>query len=324
MNEIRYDWTLEELMTLHEKPLLELIAQSHATHVRHHTMGEVQVCSLHSIKTGGCPEDCKYCPQSSHYQTTVKAEALMTYEHVLDLAKQAIDRGSTRICLAVAWREVRDNKHFDTILRMIRAISALGVEVCCTLGMIKPSHAQKLKEAGLHSYNHNLDTSEEYYPSIITTRTYQDRLETLDVVRKAGLKVCCGGILGMGESLIDRLKLILTLSQFNPHPNSVPINRLVRCTGTPLYDQPGVPFWDFIRIVAVARLALPKAMVRLSAGRFEMSIQEQALCFLTGANSVHVSEKLLVTPNTPPDQDEEMFQLLGIKKQAAEAYAKCS
>lgn len=317
MSNSRSDWTLEELFTLYEQPLLELIAQAHTTHCQHHKIGEVQVCSLYSIKTGGCPEDCKYCPQSSRYQTGVKVEALMTYEQVLALAKDAVRRGSTRICLAVAWREVRDNKHFDEILRMIKGITALGIEVCCTLGMLKPSHAKRLKEAGLYSYNHNLDTSEEYYPSIITTRTYQDRLDTLAIAQESGLGICCGGIIGMGETLDDRLKLLLTLSQRIPHPDSVPINRLVRCAGTPLQDQPEVPFWEFVRMVAVARLILPKAMIRLSAGRFQMSFQEQALCFLAGANSIHVSEKLLVTPNSPPDQDEEMFKILGLSKQSA-------
>jgi biotin synthase len=275
------------------------------------------VCSLISIKTGGCSEDCKYCAQSSRYQTSVLAQPLMQHEEVLHEAKKAVKRGATRICLGAAWREVRDSKQFDEILRMVKDITHLGVEVCCTLGMLKHHQAQKLKKAGLYAYNHNLDSSEKFYRTIITTRTYQDRLNTLDVVEEAGLSVCCGGILGMGEELVDRLELLLTLCRRNPHPESVPINRLTQIPGTPLENQPQISFWEILRIIAVARIVLPKTMIRLSCGRVNMSFEEQALCFLAGANSIFAGEKLLTVANTSSDQDEEMFQLLGLEKMDA-------
>lgn len=314
---IRYDWTIEELKELYEISLLELIAKANRLHNQFHKPCEIQVCSLISIKTGGCPEDCKYCAQSSRYQTSVSAQPMMPYETVLNEAKKAIHRGATRVCLGAAWREVRDSKQFEEVLRMVKGITDLGVEVCCTLGMLKEHQAERLKEAGLYAYNHNLDTSEKFYKTIITTRTYQERLDTLDIAEKANLSVCCGGILGMGEDPEDRMQLLLTLCRRNPHPESVPINRLSQIPGTPLEDQPRISIWEMIRAIAVARIVLPKAMIRLSAGRIEMTYEQQALCFLAGANSIFAGEKLLTVANTPIDNDEEMFQLLGLQKRPA-------
>lgn len=314
---IRYDWTIEELQELYAMPFLELVSKSNHLHNQFHELAEVQVCSLISIKTGGCPEDCKYCAQSSRYQTSVSAQPMMQYEAVLGEAKKAVERGATRVCLGAAWREVRDSKQFEEVLRMIRGITDLGVEVCCTLGMLKEHQAERLKSAGLYAYNHNLDSSEKFYKTIITTRTYQDRLNTLDIAEKANLSVCCGGILGMGEDPIDRLELLLTLCRRNPHPESVPINRLSQIPGTPLENQPKISIWEMIRAIAVARIVLPEAMIRLSAGRIEMSYEQQALCFLAGANSIFAGEKLLTVANTSIDKDEEMFQLLGLKKRPA-------
>lgn len=314
---LRHDWTLEELKEIYDLPLLLLVSKSHLLHIQYHHPNEIQVCSLISIKTGGCVEDCKYCAQSSRYQTSVLAQPLMTYDEVLKEAKKAVGRGATRICLGAAWREVRDNKHFDEIIRMVKGITHLGVEVCCTLGMLKKSQAKRLKEAGLYAYNHNLDTSETFYRKIITTRTYEDRLETLKNVEEADLSVCCGGILGMGEEVSDRLALLLTLSCRNPHPESVPINRLTQIPGTPLENQPHISFWEFLRIIAVARIAMPKAMIRLSCGRIHFSYEAQALCFFAGANSIFAGEKLLTVANHPIDKDEEMFQLFGLEKKRA-------
>jgi len=314
---IRYDWTLKELNELHELPLLELIALSGKIHTQFHRPGEVQVCSIINIKVGGCPEDCKYCSQSSRYQTSTSAQPMMQYDEVLNIAKETVRRGATRVCLGAAWREVRDSKQFDEVLRMVRGITDLGIEVCCTLGMLKQEFAERLKAAGLYAYSHNLDSSEKFYKTIITTRTYQDRLDTLDIVEKTGLSVCCGGILGMGEEVGDRLELLLTLARRNPHPESVPINRLSRIPGTPLENQPTLSIWELIRIVAIARIVLPLAMVRLSSGRGDMSNEQQALCFLAGANSIHMGEKLLTVGNIPIDRDEEMFKILGITKRPA-------
>lgn len=314
---IRYDWSIEELEELYAMPLIELISKSNHLHNQFHEPTEIQVCSLISIKTGGCPEDCKYCAQSSRYQTSVSAQPMMQYETVLNEAKKAVERGTTRICLGAAWREVRDNKQFEEVLRMVKGITDLGVEVCCTLGMLKEHQAERLKSAGLYAYNHNLDSSEKFYKTIITTRTYQDRLNTLDIIEKANLSVCCGGILGMGEEPLDRLELLLTLCRRNPHPESVPINRLSQIPGTPLEGQSKTSIWEMLRAIAVARIVLPKAMIRLSAGRIEMSNEQQALCFLAGANSIFSGEKLLTVANTPMDRDEEMFQLLGLKNRPA-------
>jgi biotin synthase len=314
---IRSDWKIEDLQVLYALPFFELISKSHLLHVQFHKPGEVQICSLISIKTGGCPEDCKYCAQSSRYQTSVSAQPMLQYNNVLIEAKKAIERGATRICLGAAWREVRDSKQFDDVLAMIKGIAALGVEVCCTLGMLKEHQAKRLKEAGLYAYNHNLDSSESFYKSIITTRTYQDRINTLDILDKTNLSACCGGIIGMGEQIQDRLELLLTLCRRNPHPESVPINQLSQVPGTPLESQPKVSIWELVRMIAVARIVLPEAMIRLSCGRIEMSFEDQALCFLAGANSIFAGDKLLTVANTPIDKDEEMFHLLGLKKRPA-------
>jgi len=322
MQIIRNDWTFDELERFYELPLIELISKSHGIHCMYHQPGEIQVCSLISIKTGGCPEDCKYCAQSSRYQTPVSAQPMMQYETVLNEAKKAVDRGASRICLGAAWREVRDNKQFEEILHMIKGITALGVEVCCTLGMLKKDQAERLKKAGLYAYNHNLDSSEQFYKTIITTRTYQDRLDTLKVVENANLSVCCGGIVGMGEKVSDRLELLLTLCRRDPHPESVPINRLSKIPGTPLENQAHISTWDMVRIIAVARIVLPQSMIRLSCGRIEMTYEEQTLCFLAGANSIFAGEKLLTVANTPIDRDDEMFRLLGLKKRVAFADVK--
>lgn len=302
---------------MYDLPLLELISKSNHIHVQIHKPSEIQVCSLISIKTGGCPEDCKYCAQSSRYQTSVSAQAMMPLAEVLNEAKRAVERGATRVCLGAAWREIRDSKQFEDVLQMIKEITGMGVEVCCTLGMLNDHQAARLKEAGLYAYNHNLDSSEQFYKTIITTRTYQERLATLDIVQQANLSVCCGGILGMGETSMDRLELLITLCRRNPHPESVPINRLSQIPGTPLENQPKVSVWEMIRMIAVARIVMPKTMIRLSAGRIEMAFEEQTLCFLAGANSIFAGEKLLTVANTPIDRDEEMFQLLGLKKRPA-------
>lgn len=310
---LKYNWTIEDLHEIHDLSLMELISQAHGIHLQFHTPSEIQVCSLISIKTGGCPEDCKYCAQSSRYQTSTLAQPMMKIEEVLNAAKKAIEKGATRICLGAAWREVRDSSQFETVLQMVKEITALGVEVCCTLGMLKAHQAKRLKEAGLYAYNHNLDSSENFYKTIINTRSYQDRLATLDVIEEANLSLCCGAILGMGETIQDRLELLLNLGNRNPHPASVPINRLSQIPGTPLENQPPISFWEMIRMIALTRIVLPQAMVRLSCGRLEMSFEEQALCFFAGANSIFAGEKLLTVANTPLDRDEEMFQILGLK-----------
>ncbi|MBS0625508.1 MAG: biotin synthase BioB [Verrucomicrobia bacterium] len=310
---IRSDWTKEEIREIHDSPLLELIYRAATVSREYHTADRVQVCSLISIKTGGCPEDCKYCPQSARYRTNVEAAPLMSEEEIVDQAKAAIASGATRVCLGAAWRSVRDSSQFDLILRAVRKIADLGVEVCCTLGMVSESQALRLKEAGLTAYNHNLDTSPEFYPSIVTTRRYEDRLQTLDTVEKAGIGVCCGGIIGMGESLDDRISLLHQLATRNPHPGSVPINLLIPIQGTPLEMRKKVPIWEMVRMVATARITMPKAMVRLSAGRLGRSLEEQALYFLAGANSIHSGKKLLTRPNPDYSEDEEMFRLLGLR-----------
>jgi biotin synthase len=266
-----------------------------------------------SIKTGGCSEDCAYCPQSSRYDTGVEREPLLDRETVLKSARQALSEGSTRFCMGAAWRQVKEGEAFEQVLDLVRSVSGLGLEVCCTLGMLNESQAVRLKEAGCHAYNHNLDSSPEYYQRIITTRTYADRLNTLDNVRKAGITVCCGGIVGMGETKADRLGLIQQLAMQNPHPESVPINLLVRVPGTPLGDALAVDPFDYVRMIATARIVLPSSMVRLSAGRMEMSDELQALCFLAGANSIFAGEKLLTTANPSWNHDRELINKLGMQ-----------
>jgi len=314
---IRNDWTPDEIHEIYNTPLLELIFRAASVHREHNNTAEVQVCTLLSIKTGGCAEDCAYCPQAARYNTGVQVQALMKNEEVLAYAKKAKDAGSTRFCMGAAWREVRDNKDFDRVIEMVKGVNEMGMEVCCTLGMLTELQAQKLAEAGLYAYNHNLDTSSEYYNEIITTRTYNDRLQTLDHVRKAGVTVCCGGIIGLGETHEDRVKMLHTLSTMPQHPESVPINALVAIKGTPLEHNTKVDIWDMVRMIATARILMPRTMVRLSAGRNEMNVAEQALGFMAGANSIFAGDKLLTTPNPSFDEDNLMFQLLGLKPREA-------
>lgn len=312
-SEIRNNWTLDEIREIYFSPVLELILRGAETHKKYQATGEVQVCTLLSVKTGGCSEDCSYCPQAARYNTGVDAHKLMTYEDVIGKALDAKNGGSTRFCMGAAWRNVRDNSDFDKVIDMVKGVNAIGLEVCCTLGMLTEQQAQRLKEAGLYAYNHNLDTSDEHYGEIISTRTYKDRLETLDNVEKAGLSVCCGGIIGLGETDDDRIKLLHTLATREQHPESVPVNALVSVKGTPLEGRERVKVWEMVRMIATARILMPKAMVRLSAGRNEMSFEQQSLCFLAGANSIFTGEKLLTTPNPDFDADKEMFELLGLK-----------
>jgi len=317
MTQLRNNWTKEEISAIYHQPVLELVYQAASVHRHFHNPQEVQVCTLLSIKTGGCPEDCSYCPQAARYHTDVKVEKLMEVEAVLSNAREAKEAGSTRFCMGAAWRELRDNRDFDKVIDMIKGVNSMGMEVCCTLGMITEDQATKLKEAGLYAYNHNLDTSEEFYDEIISTRTYDDRLKTLDNVRKTGISVCSGGIIGMGETTEDRIGMLHTLATLPEHPESVPVNALVPVAGTPLENQPKVPVWDMLRMIATARILMPHAMVRLSAGRVRMTFEEQALCFLAGANSIFSGEKLLTTPNPEVDMDKELFQVLSIKPRAS-------
>jgi biotin synthase len=314
---VRNDWTLEEIKDIYNTPVLDLVFRAATIHRQFNDTGEVQVCTLLSIKTGGCSEDCAYCPQAARYNTGVNVQALMKKEEVLEYAAKARAAGSTRFCMGAAWREVRDNRDFDRVLDMVKGVNELGMEVCCTLGMLTEEQARKLADAGLYAYNHNLDTSAEYYDEIITTRTYDDRLETLDNVRKAGVSVCCGGIVGLGETHEDRIKMLHKLATMPEHPESVPVNALVPVKGTPLADNAKVSVWDMVRMIATARILMPKAMVRLSAGRTSMSIADQAMCFMAGANSIFAGDKLLTTPNPTFDEDMAMFNLLGLTPREA-------
>lgn len=313
---VRNDWTHDEVKDIFKSPLLDLIYRAATVHRQFHDPKNVQQCTLLSIKTGACSEDCSYCPQSARYETPVKAEPLMNIDAVKMAAKIAKDAGSTRFCMGAAWREVKDNEQFEQVLEMVREVAALKMEVCCTLGMLTPEQAVKLKVAGLDAYNHNLDTGEQYYDQIITTRTYQDRLNTIKNVRAAGITVCCGGIIGMGESETDRIDLIHTLATLPEHPESVPVNALVPVEGTPLAEQPVVSIWEMLRMIATARITMPKARVRLSAGRVRMSVAEQAMCFMAGANSIFTGEKLLTTANPDFDDDKNMLDLLGLNQEA--------
>lgn len=310
---IRNNWTREEIAAIYHLPVLDLIYKGASAHRQYNDPQEVQVCTLLSVKTGGCPEDCAYCPQAARYHTNVTVQKLLPTEEVLTAARQAKESGSTRFCMGAAWREVRDNKDFDRVLDMVKGVNRLGMEVCCTLGMLTEEQALRLKNAGLYAYNHNLDTSEEHYNKIITTRTYDDRLETLENVRKSGISVCSGGIIGMGETVEDRIGMLFTLSNLPEHPESVPVNALVPVEGTPLEDQEKVSVWEMVRMIATARIIMPKAMIRLSAGRVRMTIEEQALCFLAGANSIFAGDKLLTTPNPEVNADKQMFQILNLK-----------
>jgi biotin synthase len=308
----RHDWTRDEIRALFRLPFNELIFRAQSLHRTYFDAREVQISTLLSIKTGGCPEDCAYCPQSAKYSTGVKAEKLMALNAVLAEAKAAKDRGASRFCMGAAWREPKD-RDVDQVCAMVEGVKRLGLETCATLGMLSGEQARKLKGAGLDYYNHNLDTSPEFYGEIITTRTYQERLDTLAEVRAAGIAVCCGGIVGMGESEDDRAGLIATLASLDPHPESVPINALVRVAGTKLDGAPALDALDFVRTIAVARIAMPKSVVRLSAGREEMSDETQALCFLAGANSIFYGPKLLTTPNPGRDRDMALLDKLGLR-----------
>ncbi|XP_057847261.2 biotin synthase, mitochondrial [Cryptomeria japonica] len=314
----RYDWTRPQIQSVYDSPLMDLLFHGAQVHRHSHKFREVQQCTLLSIKTGGCSENCSYCPQSSRYDTGVKAQKLMTKDEVIQAAKRAKEAGSTRFCMGAAWRDTVGRKtNFNQILDYVKEIRGMGMEVCCTLGMLEKQQAEDLKKAGLTAYNHNLDTSREFYPSIITTRTYDERLQTLEFVREAGISVCSGGIIGLGEAAEDRVGLLHTLATLPEHPESVPINALLAVKGTPLQDQKPVEIWEMIRMIATARIVMPKAMVRLSAGRVRFSMPEQALCFLAGANSIFTGEKLLTTPNNDFDADQLMFKVLGLIPKAA-------
>lgn len=309
---LRHDWTSEEVLRLFSLPFNDLLFTAHSTHRQYFDPNEVQISTLLSIKTGGCAEDCGYCPQSAHFSTDVKASKLMDTQDVLAEAKKAKDAGASRFCMGAAWRSPKD-RDIEKVAEMIEGVKALGLETCATLGMLDGRQAGKLKEAGLDYYNHNLDTSAEYYPNIITTRTYQDRLDTLAHVRDAGMNVCCGGIVGMGETLNDRAELLRTLANLPQHPESVPVNMLVQVKGTQLAGTEPMDPLDFVRTIAVARILMPQSFVRLSAGREEMSEEMQALCFFAGANSIFYGEKLLTTPNPAANQDRILFAKLGLK-----------
>jgi biotin synthase len=329
MSEIRSNWTKEEIAEVYAMPLLELIFRAATVHRKYHNPREVQVSTLLSIKTGGCPEDCAYCPQAARYHTEVKVHKLLSQEEVVTAAENAKAGGASRMCLGAAWREVRDNRDFDAVLDMVKGINAQGLEVCCTLGMITEQQAQKLADAGLYAYNHNIDSSEEFYGEVITTRTYDDRLQTLKNVRKAGLTICSGGIIGMGESANDRIGMLKTLASLPVHPESVPINALVPVEGTPLADQEQVSSWDMVRMIATTRIVMPGTVVRLSAGRLQMNAEAQALCFMAGAGSIFAGDKLLTTPNPAFNEDMDLFNALGLmprqafkdKKKPAESLA---
>ncbi|MDP5338821.1 MAG: biotin synthase BioB [Nodularia sp. (in: cyanobacteria)] len=314
---IRYNWQKAEIQAIYNTPFLELIYQAASVHRQYHDSTKIQVCKLISIKTGACPEDCGYCAQSSRYQTEVKPQALLEKETVLNIAQKAKATGVSRVCMGAAWREVRDNSQFETVLEMVKDVTDMGLEVCCTLGMLTTNQAKRLEAAGLYAYNHNLDTSQEYYNTIITTRTYGDRLKTIDNVRQTNVTVCSGGILGLGESVEDRVGMLETLSNLQPHPESVPINILSQVPGTPLENQPDVPIWEVVRMIATARIIMPNSDVRLSAGRARLSQVEQALCFMAGANSIFSSDDnqmlTVTTPCPDYDADKEMLNLLGLE-----------
>jgi biotin synthase len=321
MQTIRHNWTKEEIQDIYNRPLLSLVWDAAKIHEQFHTIGEVQVSSLLSIKTGGCTEDCGYCSQAARYHTGIAVQPLMQVKDVVAMAKNAKAGGASRFCMGAAWREVRNNSDFDRVIEMVKQVNDLEMEVCCTLGMVTAQQAERLAEAGLYAYNHNIDTSEEHYSEVISTRTYNDRLNTIDNVRKAGITVCSGGIIGLGETSEDRIGMLFTLANLEVHPESVPINSLVPIKGTPLEGNSMVTFDEMVRMVATARILMPKSAVRLSAGRLEMSVAEQALCFLAGANSIFAGNTLLTTPNPEFDSDREMFKVLGLHAKAAFADA---
>lgn len=321
-NPLRHDWSLSEIEAIYTAPLLDLLLRAQQTHRLHHSPNEVQGCVLLSIKTGGCPEDCAYCPQSAHYSTGVESSGLVNVGDTLDAARRARDQGATRFCMGAAWRQVKPGAQFDRVLEMVRGVRALGLEACCTLGMLTQEQADALAAAGLTAYNHNLDTSREFYGTIITTRTYDDRLETLSRVRRSGVSVCCGGIIGMGEDRPARYRLLHELATLDPHPESVPVNLLVGVEGTPLGNRPAEDPLELVRMIATARLLMPRSYVRLSAGRLGLSDEAQVLCFLAGANSVFLGDTLLTTPNPGEDADRALFDRLGIQLQPSSAVAQ--
>jgi biotin synthase len=313
---LRHDFTLAEVRALHDLPLFELVDRARAVHREHHAENEVQLCTLLSVKTGGCPEDCGYCSQSSHHDTSVKGEAMLPLADVIASARAAKARGATRFCMGAAWREPKEGPNFERVLEMVRGVKDVGLEACVTLGMLTDSQAERLKEAGLDAYNHNLDTSRAHYRSIISTRTFDDRLATLRRVRGAGITVCSGGIIGMGESVDDRCSMLIELASLDPHPESVPINALVRVEGTPLAAMPPVDPLDLVRLIATARILMPKTRVRLSAGRTEMPREAQLLALYAGANSIFYGDRLLTTPNPDEDADSELIRVAGLTAQA--------
>jgi biotin synthase len=312
-NERRHDWTREQVREVYNRPLLDAVFAAQAVHRRYFEPGEVQLCQLLSIKTGGCPEDCGYCGQSAHYKTDVVRQDLLSVEEVMKTARTAGAQGVTRFCMGAAWREVSDGPEFESVLEMVRGVASLGMEVCCTLGMLNESQARRLADAGCHAYNHNLDTSSEFYGRIITTRQYEDRLRTLANVRKAGITVCCGGIIGMGETDEDRIGLLHELARLDPHPESVPINLLARVEGTPLGGAEPLDPLILVRMIATARILMPASRVRLSAGRRSLSREASVMCFMAGANSIFVGDKLLTVPNTARDEDEALLEDLDLK-----------
>lgn len=323
---LKHDWTKDELLEIYNKPLLELVYEAATVHRQWHNPQEVQISTLLSVKTGGCPEDCSYCGQAARYHTDIKVQALLPTETVLAHAKKAKDSGSSRFCMAAAWREVRDNRDFDRIIEMVQGVNEMGLEVCCTLGMLTEDQANRLQEAGLYAYNHNLDTSEEFYDEIISTRKFDNRIETIKNVRKVGITVCSGGIIGLGEKAEDRISMLRTLANMEKHPESVPINALARVAGTPLENLPKIDTWEMVRMIATARIVLPSSMVRLSAGRIEMNEEEQAWCFMAGANSIFTGERqtLLVTPNPGVDEDMQMLKNLGLRPMEVKKEAVCN
>ena len=310
---MRHDWTLREIEEIYTLPVPELFFQAQTTHREFHRNDRIQGCQLLSIKTGGCPEDCGYCPQSAHYKTGLERETLLSVAETLKAAQNAKEFGATRFCMGAAWRSIPEGEQFDRVLEMVKGVRALDLEACCTLGMLNQEQANKLAAAGLTAYNHNLDTSPEFYGSIISTRTYNDRLKTLKNVRDAGITVCCGGIVGMGEERRDRFGLLQQLANQQPHPESVPVNMLVRVEGTPLEAEGELDIFEFVRTIATARVLMPSSFVRLSAGRLQMSEEAQTLCFLAGANSIFMGDKLLTTPNPETDNDKNLLDKLGMK-----------
>lgn len=312
MSTLRYDWTADEILSLLNQPLLDLIYQAQTCHRQYWQSADIQLATLISVKTGGCAENCGYCSQSAHHPTAVKPEPFKSVDEVLTAAQKAKALGSDRFCMGWAWREIPDGKPFDAMLDMVRGVRELGMEACVTAGMLTPSQATRLAEAGLTAYNHNLDTSPEYYSDIVTTRTYGDRLQTLEHVRNAGITMCCGGIIGMGERLEDRARMLQILATFNPHPESVPINALMPIAGTPLADQVAVDSFDIVRMCAAARIVMPQSRIRLSAGRSRLTQEAQVLCFLAGANSIFYGDTLLTAENPEPDCDRKLLETIGL------------